>query len=111
MKLLTIIPSSNKSKKWTAIFEIDGNKEKKVNFGATGYRDYTLMNSKNSGFYLPKKSDRDAVKSLYINRHKKREENLWKTSPMSPATLSRFILWSAPTMSVAVSNYRKKFKL
>ncbi len=110
MKLLTILPSSNKSKKWTAVFDIDG-KEKKVNFGASGYRDYTLMNSKDSEFYLPKKSDRDAVKTLYINRHKKREEKLWKNSPMSPATLSRFILWSAPTMSVAVSNYRKKFKL
>jgi len=110
MKLLTILPSSNKSKKWTAVFDIDG-KEKSVHFGQKNARDYTLMNSKSSGFYLPKKSDRDAVKTLYINRHKKREEKLWKTSPMSPATLSRFILWSAPTMSVAVSNYRKKFKV
>ena len=50
-KLLRITKSSNQSKKWDAIFMIDG-KEKKVSFGASGYRDNTLINDKNSKFYF-----------------------------------------------------------
>lgn len=41
MKLIKIIKSDVKGKKWSAFFDKDG-KEKKVNFGATGYTDFTL---------------------------------------------------------------------
>ena len=44
-KLLRIVPSSNKSKKYDAIFMVD-DKEKKVSFGASGYRDYTEVSNK-----------------------------------------------------------------
>jgi len=41
MKLKSITKSTAKGKKWKAIFIKDG-KEKTINFGATGYTDYTL---------------------------------------------------------------------
>jgi len=110
IKLLSIIPSKSKGKKWEARFSDDG-KEVKVNFGADGYRDYTLLSNKSSKFYLKEKSERDKVKSAYINRHRKREEKLWKNSPMSPATLSRFILWEKPTLTAAIVAFKARFKV
>ena len=97
IKLIKIEKLKSGDKKYEAIFERNG-KTIKRKFGAKGMSDFTIHKDKER-------------REKYINRHKKKEQNLWKTSPMSPATLSRFILWSAPTMSVAVSNYRKKFKL
>jgi len=111
IKLISIIPSKRKGKKWEASFSVDGKDNKTVNFGADGYRDYTLLSNKTSKFYLKEKSERDKVKSAYINRHRKREEKLWKNSPMSPATLSRFILWEKPTLTSAIVAFKARFKV
>ncbi len=107
MKLLRIVKSSNNSKKFDAIFMID-NKEKKVSFGASGYRDYTLINDKNSKFYLPKILDRNVVKDSYIRRHQKKED--W-TNPLTPGALSRFILWNKKTLASSIKDYKKRFKV
>lgn len=107
MKLLRITKSSNQSKKWDAIFMVDG-KEKKVSFGASGYRDYTLINDKNSKFYLPKILDRNVVKASYIRRHEKKEN--WN-NPMSAGALSRWLLWSKKTLASSIKDYKKRFKL
>ena len=106
-KLLRITKSSNQSKKWDAIFMIDG-KEKKVSFGANGYRDYTLINNKNSKFYLPKILDRNVVKDSYIRRHEKKEN--WN-NPLTAGALSRWILWDKKTLNSSIKSYKKKFKL
>jgi len=107
MKLMKIIPSTRKGKKWTAYFKMPDGKEKVVSFGATGYRDFTLINDKSSKFYLPKKSDREKVKQAYISRHSRERQ----TDPMKPATLSRYILWENPSFGGAIRNFRKRFKV
>ena len=106
-KLLRITKSSNQSKKWDAIFMIDG-KEKKVSFGANGYRDYTLINNKNSKFYLPKILDRNVVKDSYIRRHEKKEN--WN-NPLTAGALSRWILWDKKTLNSSIKSYKKKFRV
>ncbi len=57
VKLMKIIPAKAKGKKWTAYFLLDAKtkKEKAISFGASGYRDFTLMNDKNSKFYEKKR--------------------------------------------------------
>tara|TARA_R100000541_G_scaffold9472_2_gene17152 strand:+ start:4556 stop:4819 length:264 start_codon:yes stop_codon:yes gene_type:complete len=86
---------------------VDG-KEKKVSFGANGYRDYTLINNKNSKFYLPKILDRNVVKDSYIRRHEKNEN--WN-NPLTAGALSRYILWNKKTLSTSIRDFKKKFKL
>ena len=107
MKLLEIKPSTRKGKKLMAIFEV-GDKKITTHFGATGYRDYTLINDKNSEYYLPKVKDRLAVKSAYIRRHVKRENF---NAPMTAGALSKWILWTDSKISTAIKNYKKKFNL
>lgn len=107
MKLLKIIPSTNKTKKYTAVFLVDG-QERRISFGASGYRDYTLISDKTSKFYLPNKSDRDVVKASYIRRHEKRENF---NDPMTAGSLSRWILWEKPTFKGALRAFKKRFKL
>ena len=107
IKLLRVVPSNNKSKKWTAIFLVDG-KERRISFGASGYRDYTLISNKTSKFYLPKMIDRNVVKASYIRRHEKRENF---NDPMTAGSLSRWILWDKPNFNSAVRAFKKRFKL
>ena len=107
MKLLRIVKSSNPSKKWDAIFMIDG-KEKKVSFGQSGARDYTLINDKNSKFYLPKILDRNVVRDSYKRRHKK---DLETKDPMRPGYLSYYLLWNKKTLASSIKDYKKRFKL
>jgi len=105
VKLMKIIPAKAKGKKWTAYFSIGKNKEKAVSFGATGYRDYTLVSDPKSKFYLKSKAERQKVKSAYIARHSKEDQS----SPMSPAALSRFVLWQSPNFGGAIRNFKKRF--
>lgn len=106
IKLMKIIPASNAIKKYTAYFMVNG-REKAVSFGQRGARDYVLMNDKKSTHYVKSKTERDKVKAAYIKRHSKENQ----TNPMKPATLSRFISWSAPSFGGAIRNYKNKFKL
>lgn len=104
---MKIIPAKAKAKKWTAYFKLDSGKEKAVSFGASGYRDYTLIGDKKSKFYLPKKADREKVKAAYISRHSKED---W-SKPDSAGTLSRYILWSTPSLGGSIRNFKKRFKV
>ena len=107
IKLLRIVKSSNSAKKWDAFFMID-DKEKKVSFGASGYRDNTLINDKNSKFYLKKILDRNVVKASYIRRHREKEN--WN-NPLTAGALSRFILWNKKTLASSIKDYKKRFKV
>tara|TARA_R110002096_G_scaffold264801_1_gene458262 strand:- start:644 stop:967 length:324 start_codon:yes stop_codon:yes gene_type:complete len=107
MKLMKIIPAKAKAKKWTAYFKLDSGKEKAVSFGASGYRDYTLIGDKTSKFYLPKKADREKVKAAYIARHGKEDQS----DPTTPATLSRYILWENPSFGGAIKAFKRRFKV
>ncbi len=104
IKLLKIIPAKQKTKKWTAYFKVD-NKEKAVSFGQAGAKDFVLMNDKNSKFYEPDKKKREKIKEAYRKRHAK--DNL--TDPLSPGSLSWFILWSSPSFGGSIRNFKKRF--
>ena len=51
MKLVKIVKSSKKNKKFDAIFLKDNGKEKTVSFGASGMNDYTLTKDKDAQAY------------------------------------------------------------
>jgi len=113
VKLMKIIPSKNKTKKWTAFFDLGEKdkkgkpKEKAVSFGAEGYRDFTLMNDKTSKFYEKDKAKRDKVKKAYQARHAKDPIN----QPMTAGSLSYWILWSSPSFGGSIRNFKRKFNL
>ena len=75
------------------------------NFGDSRYRDFTLINDKNSKYYLPDKADREKVKKAYRNRHKN-DKGL--NSIHAPSELSMVILWSEPTLNGGIRAYEKK---
>jgi len=104
---MKIIPSKAKGKKWTAYFMLDNGKERAVNFGAKGYRDFTLMNDKASKFYEPDKAKRESVKAAYIKRHAKDPIN----DPLTAGALSRWILWELPSFAGSIKKFKNKFKL
>ena len=108
MKLLSISKSNSKGKKYDAVFKLDSGKEKTIGFGATGYRDYTLMSDPKSKFYERDMKERNAVKSRYYARHVKRED--W-TNPLTAGTLSKYILWHKKTIPLAIKEFKKKFKV
>ena len=87
--------ATSKGKKLKAVFFKDGKKVKTVQFGASGYSDYT------------KHKDNDR-KERYINRHKVRED--WNDY-MSAGALSRWILWNKKTLSASIKDYKKRFNL
>ena len=106
-KLLKIIPSDVKGKKYSAFFLLDNGKEKKVNFGAKTYKDFTLMNNKKSKFYEPDKEKREKVRASYRARHAKDPIN----NPLTAGALSWWILWNKPTLAGSISHFKNKFKL
>tara|TARA_R100001369_G_scaffold91527_3_gene133080 strand:+ start:230 stop:517 length:288 start_codon:yes stop_codon:yes gene_type:complete len=95
MRLIKIVKSSNKLKKYDAYFMLDNGRQKKVSFGASGYSDYTIN----------KDDDR---KELYIRRHRSREN--WN-NPLTAGALSRYILWEKKTLKAAITAFKKRFNL
>ncbi len=94
MKLLSVKKSTAKGKKWTATFQ-NGEKTKKVNFGATGYTDYT-------------KGATDEQRKSYRARHKSGAT----AAPDTPNALSYNILWgSSKSFSSNLSTFKKKYNL
>ena len=75
-------------------------------FGANLYRDFTLMNDKNSKFYEELKEERDKVKSNYLKRHSKDSKGIH-----SPSTLSDMILWNKPTIRESIKDYENKYNV
>ena len=108
VKLLKILPSKNPLKKYDAYFLLDNGKEKIVSFGSAQMRDYTLINDKNSKWYLPKILDRNVTKASYLRRHQKREN--WN-DPLTAGALSRGVLWDLKTLSGSIKKFKNKFKL
>ena len=108
VKLLKVIKSNNDKKKYDAYFLLDNGKEKIVSFGASGYRDYILINDKSSKFYLPKILDRNVTKDSYRRRHQK---DLDTKDPTRAGYLSYYILWNKKTLGASIKYFKNKFKL
>ena len=94
--------SRNKDKKFTLVMPSYNHQH---SFGGAGYRDYILINSPKSKFYLPDKARREKVKASYIARHSK-DKGL--DNVHSPAEMSMVILWSAPTLEGGIRNFEQK---
>jgi len=108
--LCMIETSNKKDKKYDAKFREKGcpcsksappecgKKEKIVSFGAKGYDDYTTTPA----------DQREEKKSLYLARHKARED--WN-NPTTPGSLSRWILWNKKTLKASIADFKKRFNL
>ena len=94
MRLIKIVKSKTKGKKYDAVFDING-KEKRVAFGAAGYEDYTTHKD-------------PARRKSYIDRHKANEN--W-TDPTTPGALSRYILWEDTNINEAIRKYKSRFNI
>lgn len=91
-----IKPSTNKNKKFMAIFFDDNNKKiKTTHFGSKGMSDFTIHKDKER-------------KERYLKRHQKREN--WN-NPMTGGALSRWVLWNKPTLKGSIRDYKKRFNL
>lgn len=100
VKLKSIKPSTNKSKKLTAVFDING-KEKSVSFGAKGYKDFTIYSKEDKALAEQKKKD-------YIARHKVNEDF---NDPLSAGSLAKNILWNKSTVEASIADFKKRFNL
>lgn len=98
LKFKSLEPSNLITKKWIANFSdtITG-KTKTVNFGAKGYRDYTIIEDKAEAF---------KARAAYRNRHS--GDNL--DDPYSPGALSWYLLWGdSQNIKTNLTSYRKRF--
>tara|TARA_R110000764_G_scaffold98671_1_gene183014 strand:- start:6 stop:305 length:300 start_codon:yes stop_codon:yes gene_type:complete len=87
--------STKPEKKLMAVFTLDNGRTKTTHFGSKGMDDYTKTKDK-------------AQRSRYLARHRRNEN--WN-SPMTAGALSRWILWSETSRSLALSKYKKRFSL
>ena len=94
IKLVSIKPSQKATKKYDAIFNVDG-KSKTVSFGAKGYSDFTIHKD-------------EERKKRYMIRHKTTED--WN-DPLTPGALSRWVLWNKPSLRDSISDFKRKFNL
>lgn len=69
------------------------------------YRDYTLINNKNSKYYLPTREAREKVKKSYRTRHAK-DKGLGQIH--APSEMSMVILWNKPTLEQGIKAYETK---
>jgi len=93
-KFLKLKKATDGKHKYEAIFlNTETNREKTVKFGASGYEDFTIHKD-------------EKRKERYIKRHDKREDF---ENPISPGSLSRYILWNKPTIEDSLKDYLNKF--
>ena len=102
-KIFYLFKSNKPDKKYLIVMPEFGHIH---NFGASVYRDFTLMNDKNSKFYEESKEERDKVKSNYLKRHAKDPKGIH-----SPSTLSDIILWSSNTIEEGIKKYENKYNV
>lgn len=99
-KLLSIKPSTNKNKKLTATFDVNG-KKKEVSFGSAPNKDFTIYSKEDKALAEQKKK-------AYIARHKVNEDF---NNPLTAGSLAKNILWNKPTIKESIADFKKKFNL
>ncbi len=94
-KLLRVVPSANREKKYDAVFE--GGKV--VSFGGRRENGVPYDDYLNSGNRMKREA--------YIARHRVTED--W-TDPYAAGTLSRYLLWGdSRSLSANLRDYRRRF--
>jgi len=112
IKLKSIVKSTKKGKKFTATFSnSETGRDKTIHFGASGYRDFTLINDKNSKFYIKESSERAKIRAAYIARHAKDLLTESSSKGLSAGALSYFVLWTGKTFRSGLLNYKKKYNV
>lgn len=98
MKYAQLTKSSVQGKKYTIVFfDADRKKVKTINFGATGYDDFTKTGNKEQ-------------RDRYRDRHSNSREN--HNVPDTPASASWHILWGNSTsVSANYNSYLRRFNL
>ena len=86
---IVIQKSSRTGKKWQAS---DG--KRTVHFGASGYQDFTQHGD-------------ETRRKSYIQRHS--NEDWSKSNMMSPAFMSRWILWEKKSIAAAIRNLNENY--
>jgi len=95
MKLLYVRRSDRKQKKLVAKFALEGGSERTIHFGA-----------KNSTTFAEGASE--TKKKAYLARHKVRED--WN-NPLTAGALSKWILWTEPSIKKGIAAFKKRFKV
>ena len=95
MKLLRVVPSKVKNKRYTAVFEREG-RTKSVSFGsATG------------SAYIDHRDD--DKKKAWLALHSKAGED-WN-KPDTAGSLARWLLWNTPSFRHSLKLFRSRFNL
>lgn len=103
MKLLSIVKSDLKDKKWKAVFDNNGRK-KTIHFGATGYDDYTISTDD--------MKSRQFMREKYRRRHAKDLMTEAGKTGVSAGALSYWVLWGDSTsMDKNILEYKKRYNL
>jgi hypothetical protein len=96
VKLISVTRSTASGKKYTALFEMNNGRQKKVHFGASGMDDYTLTHD-------------EEQRARYRKRH---EKDLHTSDPTRAGYLSYFILWGNSTnINTNIAAYKRRFHL
>lgn len=92
-----LVHSPIDGKKWRVVLLNEQGREHHVDFGATGYEDYTQHKD-------PKR------KMLYMLRHKSRED--WTKSGVFTAGFwSRWLIWNKSSISASLNDVKSRFGL
>lgn len=92
MRLLRVVRNRSGPKKYTAVFELNGGRVKRVKFGAKGYSDYTIHKDR-------------ARRERYRRRHRK---DLMTRDVAPPGFLSWYILWGKSTsLDANIRSFRR----
>lgn len=96
MKLIELIPATDKKHKYTAVFKTDAGRSKKTHFGLLGADDYTITGDKEQ-------------RERYRQRHTK---DLKTNDPSRAGYLSYYLLWGdSKSIQKNLADYRRKFNL
>jgi hypothetical protein len=92
-----LVHSPIDGKKWRVVLLNEQGREHHVDFGATGYQDFTQHGE-------------EVRKSLYILRHKSRED--WAKSGVFTAGFwSRWLLWNKSSIRASLNDVKSRFSL
>lgn len=95
-KYAKLSPATQKGKKYKIeLYDKDKKRVKTIAFGAVNYEDYT--DHKN-----------DERRDRYLQRHRSAED--W-SDPTTAGAASRYVLWSAKTVSGGFQNYLTRYNL
>lgn len=100
VKFLGLRKSDRPEKKYYVLLEGESGREKRVYFGDSASKDFTLFSP----------LEREERKRRYIARHSARED--WTKSGIESAGFwAKHILWNKPTVSASLADTRRRFNI